>query len=39
MAKRRLVVSLLYNDGIIVQSRKFEHTNAVGSMSIAIEFF
>lgn len=39
MAKRRLIVSLLYNDGIIVQSRNFKHTNAVGSMKIAIEFF
>lgn len=39
MAKRRLIVSLLYRDGIIVQSRNFQHTNAVGSMRIAIEFF
>lgn len=39
MAKRRLIVSLLYSNGVIVQSRKFAHTNVVGSMKIAIEFF
>ncbi|WP_461208448.1 imidazole glycerol phosphate synthase subunit HisF [Desulfocurvus sp. DL9XJH121] len=39
MAKRRLIVSLLYRDGVIVQSRRFSHTNVVGSMKIAIEFF
>lgn len=39
MAKRRLIVSLLYRDGVIVQSRQFTHTNVVGSMKIAIEFF
>ncbi len=39
MAKRRLIVSLLYRDGVIIQSRQFSHTNVVGSMKIAIEFF
>jgi imidazole glycerol-phosphate synthase subunit HisF len=39
MVKKRLIVSLLYADGFIVQSCNFKHTNVVGSMQIAIEFF
>ena len=39
MIKKRLIVTLLYRDGVIVQSVNFKHTNVVGSMKIAIEFF
>jgi len=39
MIKKRLVVSLLYADGFIVQSRNFRHTNIVGDIRISIEFF
>lgn len=39
MVKKRLIVTLLYRDGVIVQSINFKHTNVVGSMKIAIEFF
>lgn len=36
--KRRLIACLLWNNGILVQSKNFKHTNAVATPSIAIEF-
>jgi len=39
MVKNRLVVSLLWRSGAIVQSVGFRHTNVVGDPRIAIEFF
>jgi len=39
MVKNRLVACLLWRQGGIVQSVEFEHTNIIGSASIAVEFF
>lgn len=39
MVKKRLVACLLWRQGGIVQSVNFEHTNIIGSASIAVEFF
>jgi len=39
MLKKRLIVSLIYADGFLVQSRNFIHTNIVGSLEISMEFF
>lgn len=39
MLKKRLIVSLLWRDGVLVQSINFKHTNAVGSVFTAMEFF
>ena len=39
MLKKRLIVSLIYADGFLVQSRNFSHTNVVGSLEISMEFF
>jgi imidazole glycerol-phosphate synthase subunit HisF len=39
LVKKRLVVSLLWRNGVIVQSIGFKHTNVVGDTRIAIEFF
>lgn len=36
--KRRLIACLLWDSGILVQSKNFKHTNAVATPSIAIEF-
>lgn len=34
-----MIVSLLWRDGVLVQSINFKHTNAVGSVFTAMEFF
>ncbi len=39
MVRKRLVVSLLWRNGVIVQSVGFRHTNVVGDPKVAIEFF
>lgn len=39
MVKKRLIVSLLWRDGVLIQSINFKHTNAVGSVLTAMEFF
>ncbi len=39
MVKKRLIVSLLWHDGFLIQSINFKHTNAVGSVMTAMEFF
>lgn len=39
MLKKRLIASLLWRDGILIQSKKFRHTNAVGTVYTAIDFF
>ncbi len=39
MVKKRLIVSLLWRNNILVQSINFKHTNAVGSVFMAMEFF
>lgn len=39
MVRKRLVVSLLWRNGVIVQSVRFRHTNVVGDPKVAIEFF
>lgn len=39
MVRKRLVVSLLWRAGVIVQSIQFRHTNIVGDPKVAIEFF
>jgi len=39
MLKKRLIVSLLWRNGALVQSINFKHTNVVGSVFTAIEFF
>lgn len=39
MVKKRLIVSLLWRNGNLVQSIKFKHTNVVGSVFTAMEFF
>ncbi|MFA4906503.1 MAG: imidazole glycerol phosphate synthase cyclase subunit [Candidatus Margulisiibacteriota bacterium] len=39
MVKKRLIVSLLWRDGFLIQSINFKHTNAVGSVITAMEFF
>lgn len=39
MVKNRLIACLLWRQGGIVQSVNFEHTNIIGSASIAVEFF
>ena len=39
MVKKRLIISLLWRDGVLIQSINFKHTNAVGSVLTAMEFF
>ena len=39
MVKKRLIACLLCRDGIIVQSKGFSHTNAVGNAITAVDFF
>jgi cyclase len=39
MVKKRLIVSLLWRDGVLIQSINFKHMNAVGSVFTAMEFF
>lgn len=39
MVRKRLIVSLLWRNGTIVQSVEFRHTNVVGDPKVAIEFF
>jgi len=39
MVKTRLIACLLWRDGLLIQSRNFKHTNAVGNAFVAVEFF
>jgi cyclase len=39
MVKKRLIACLLCRDGVIVQSKGFSHTNAVGDAFTAVDFF
>ncbi len=39
MVRKRLIVSLLLRNGLVVQSVNFQHTNIVGDPKVAIEFF
>lgn len=39
MLKKRLIACLLWNNGMIVQSINFRHTNSVGNAITAVEFF
>lgn len=39
MLKKRLIACLLWRNGILVQSKNFKHTNAVGNAYTAIDFF
>ncbi|MDO8633272.1 MAG: imidazole glycerol phosphate synthase cyclase subunit [Candidatus Wildermuthbacteria bacterium] len=39
MLKKRLIACLLWNNGNIVQSMRFKHTNSVGSAITAVDFF
>lgn len=39
MVKKRLIVSLLWRNGNLIQSINFKHTNVVGSVFTAMEFF
>jgi imidazole glycerol-phosphate synthase subunit HisF len=39
MLKKRLIACLLWNNGAIVQSVRFRHTNAVGNAFTAVDFF
>ena len=39
MLTRRLIATILLNNGMIVQSRQFKHTNVIGNASTAIDFF
>ncbi len=39
MLKKRLIACLLWNNGYIVQSMNFKHTNSVGNAITAVEFF
>ena len=39
MLTRRLIATILLNNGMIVQSKQFKHTNIIGSASTAIDFF
>ena len=39
MLKRRLIPSLLVRDGQIVQSVQFNHTNIIGNVITAVDFF
>ena len=39
MTKHRLIACLLWNNGVLVQSMRFTHTNAVGNAYTAVDFF
>lgn len=39
MLKKRLIASLLWRSGQLIQSKKFKHTNAVGNAYTAVDFF
>jgi cyclase len=39
MLKKRLIACLLWRDGMLVQSKNFQHTNSVGSAFVAVDFF
>lgn len=39
MLKKRLIACLLWNNGMIVQSIHFRHTNAVGNAITSVDFF
>jgi len=39
MIKKRLIINLLWQNGLLIQSINFRHTNAVGSVFTAMEFF
>lgn len=39
MLKKRLIACLLWNNGFIVQSVNFRHTNSVGNAITAVDFF
>lgn len=39
MLKNRLIACLLWNNGMLIQSKHFRHTNSVGSAYTAIDFF
>lgn len=39
MLKKRLIACLLWNNGMIVQSINFRHTNSVGNAITAVDFF
>ena len=39
MLKKRLIPSLLVRDGRIVQSVQFRHTNVIGNVITAVDFF
>lgn len=39
MVKKRLIASLIWRNGMIVQSIGFKHTNVIGNAITAVEFF
>lgn len=39
MVKKRLIACLLWRSGMLIQSKQFSHTNAVGNAYTAIDFF
>lgn len=39
MSKRRLIATLLINNGVVVQTRRFKRTNVVGNAFTAVDFF
>ncbi|HLC76271.1 MAG TPA: imidazole glycerol phosphate synthase cyclase subunit [Candidatus Peribacterales bacterium] len=39
MLKKRLIASLLWRSGQLIQSKNFRHTNAVGNAYTAVDFF
>ncbi|MGE0254662.1 MAG: imidazole glycerol phosphate synthase subunit HisF [Alphaproteobacteria bacterium] len=39
MSKRRLIATLLINNGVVVQTRRFKRTNMVGNAFTAVDFF
>jgi imidazole glycerol-phosphate synthase subunit HisF len=39
MIKHRLIATLLVNNGVVVQTRKFKRTNMVGNAFTAVDFF
>ena len=39
MLKNRLIPNIIVNDGYVVQSRNFKHTNVVGYAITAVDFF
>lgn len=39
MLAKRLIATILLNNGMIVQSKQFKHTNVIGNAKTAIDFF